>query len=210
MPSHAQIAIPDRQEALMPELTDTQTLVLSRAATRPGNLALPLPTGLSGAAAKMAVTKMIERGWLEEVEANLRCGEPLWRETGDGHGTTLIATEAGLEAIGIEPVVATTMTNLRKVKLDLVTELQALPAASTDLSTPKRIAIRTGTKQAQIIALLQRPEGASITEIVAATGWMAHSVRGLISGALKKKLGLDVTVVTAAGRGRIYHISPPT
>ena len=194
----------------MPELTDTQTLVLSRAATRPGNLALPLPTGLSGAAAKMAVTKMIERGWLEEVEANLRCGEPLWRETGDGHGTTLIATEAGLEAIGIEPVVATTMTNLRKVKLDLVTELQALPAASTDLSTPKRIAIRTGTKQAQIIALLQRPEGASITEIVAATGWMAHSVRGLISGALKKKLGLDVTVATAAGRGRIYHISSTT
>ena len=64
MPSHAQIAIPDRQEALMPELTDTQTLVLSRAATRPGNLALPLPKGLFGAAAKMAVTKMIERGWL--------------------------------------------------------------------------------------------------------------------------------------------------
>jgi hypothetical protein len=210
MPSHAQIAIPDRQEALMPELTDTQTLVLSRAATRPGNLALPLPTGLSGAAAKMAVTKMIERGWLEEVEANLRRGEPLWRETGDGHGTTLIATEAGLEAIGIEPVVATTMTNLRKVKLNLITESQALPTASTDPATPKPIAIRTGTKQAQIIELLQRPEGASIPEIVAATGWMAHSARGLISGALKKKLGLDVTVATAAGRGRIYHISPPT
>jgi hypothetical protein len=207
MPSHAQIAIPDRQEALMPELTDTQTLVLSRAATRPGNLALPLPTGLSGAAAKMAVTKMIERGWLEEVEANLRRGEPLWRETGDGHGTTLIATQAGLEAIGIEPVVATTMTNLRKVKVDLVTEPQALPAASTDPATPKPIAIRTGTKQAQIIALLQRPEGASIAEIVAATGWMAHSARGLISGALRKKLGLDVIVATAAGRGRIYHIS---
>jgi hypothetical protein len=194
----------------MPELTDTQTLVLSRAATRPGNLALPLPQGLFGAAAKMAVTKMIGRGWLEEVEANLRRGEPLWCETGDGHGTTLIATEAGLEAIGIEPVVATTMTNLRKVKPDLVTEPQALPAASTDPATPKPIAIRTGTKQAQIIALLQRPEGASITEIIAATGWIAHSARGLISGALKKKPGPDVTVATAAGRGRIYHITSTT
>ncbi len=40
---------------------------------------------------------MIARGWLEEVEANLRRGEPMWRETGNGHGTTLIATEAGLE-----------------------------------------------------------------------------------------------------------------
>ena len=208
MPSHAQIAIPDRQEALMPELTDTQTLVLSRAATRPGNLALPLPTGLSGAAAKMAVTKMIELGWLEEVEANLRRGEPLWRETGDGHGTTLIATEAGLEAIGIEPVVANTVTGLRKAKQ--ATEAQAGPVASGAAEAPKPITIRTGTKQAQIIALLERPEGASIAEITAATGWMAHSARGLISGALKKKLGLDVTVATAAGRGRIYHISPPT
>ncbi len=208
MPAHAQIAIPDRQEALMPELTDTQTLVLSRAATRPGNLALPLLMGLSGAAAKMAVTKMIERGWLEEVEANLRRGEPLWRETGDGHGTTLIATEAGLEAIGIEPIVANTVTGLRKAKQ--ATEAQAGPVASGAAEAPKPITIRTGTKQAQIIALLQRPEGASIAEITAATGWMAHSARGLISGSLKKKLGLDVTVATAAGRGRIYHVSPPT
>ncbi len=84
--------------------SDTQSLILSRAATRPGNLALPLPEGLVGAAAKMVVGKMIARGWLEEVEANLRRGEPMWRETGDGHGTTLIATEAGLEAVGIEPV----------------------------------------------------------------------------------------------------------
>jgi hypothetical protein len=208
MPPRAQIAIPDRQEALMPELTDTQTLVLSRAATRPGNLALPLLMGLSGAAAKMAVTKMIERGWLEEVEANLRRGEPLWRETGDGHGTTLIATEAGLEAIGIEPIVANTVTGLRKAKQ--ATEAQAGPVASGAAEAPKPITIRTGTKQAQIIALLQRPEGASIAEITAATGWMAHSARGLISGSLKKKLGLDVTVATAAGRGRIYHVSPPT
>lgn len=56
----------------MPKLTDTQTIILSRAATRPDNLAMPLPEGLVGAAAKMAVAKMIERGWLEEVEANLR------------------------------------------------------------------------------------------------------------------------------------------
>jgi hypothetical protein len=100
------------------------------------------------------------------------------------------------------------VTCLRKTKPAAYPQvlLVALDAAEA----PKPIAIRTGTKQAQIIALLQRPEGASITEIVAATGWMAHSARGLISGALKKKLGLDVTVATAAGRGRIYHISPPT
>ena len=96
--------------------SDTQSLILSRAATRPGNLAVPLPEGLAGAAAKMVVRKMIVRGWLEEVEANLTRREPLWRETGDGHGTTLIATEAGLDAIGIEPLVASAVASARKAK----------------------------------------------------------------------------------------------
>jgi hypothetical protein len=63
----------------MPKLTDTQSLILSRAATRPGNLAMPLPDGLHGAAAKKVVTMMTKRGWLEEVAADLRKGEPLWR-----------------------------------------------------------------------------------------------------------------------------------
>jgi len=191
----------------MPRLTDTQTIILSRAATRPDNLAMPLPEGLAGAAAKMAVAKMIERGWLEEVDANLRRGDPLWRETGDGHGTTLIATEAGLAAIGIEPVVATTMTNLRKAKLQLASASKEPAETPPDADTPKPVAIRTGTKQAQIIALLQRPEGASIGEIVEATGWLPHSARGLISGGLKKKLGLCITTASDDVRGRVYQIS---
>ena len=87
----------------MTKLTETQTIILSAGAQRPENIALPLPKGLAGAAAKMAVTKMIEHGWLQEVDANLRRGEPLWRETGDGHGTTLVVTDSGLLAIGIEP-----------------------------------------------------------------------------------------------------------
>ncbi len=194
----------------MPKLTDTQSIILSRAATRPDNLAMPLPEGLAGAAAKMAVAKMIERGWLEEVEANLRRGDPLWRETGDGHGSTLIATEAGLAAIGIEPVVATTMSNLRKVKLERASAAKEPIETSPDTDTPKPVAIRTGTKQAQIIALLQRPEGASISEIVEATGWAQHSARGMISGGLKKKLGFDVATTSDEQRGRIYHIQGST
>jgi hypothetical protein len=186
----------------MPKLTDTQSIILSRAATRPGNLAMPLPEGLHGAAAKMAVTRMISNGWLEEVDADLRKGEPLWRETGDGHGTTLIATEAGLEAIGIEPVVARAATALRKAQ----PQTDAEPAESGVPEAPKPVAIRAGTKQAQIIALLQRPEGASIGEIVEATGWQGHSARGMISGALKKKLGLAITSRKEANRGTVYSL----
>jgi len=179
--------------------SDTQSLILSRAATRPGNLALPLPEGLVGAAAKMVVGKMIARGWLEEVEANLRRGEPMWRETGDGHGTTLIATEAGLEAIGIEPVVASAVASARKAN-------STPKAAQTPGDTAKPVATRAGTKQAQIIAMLQRPEGATVAEMVEATGWLAHTVRGSISGALKKNLGLPIAAEKVEGKGTVYFM----
>jgi len=167
---------------------------------------MPLPKGLHGAAAQKAVTAMITRGWLEEVDANLRRGEPLWRETGDGHGTTLIATEAGLAVIGIEPVVAATMNNLRKSKLELASAPKDAAEALTDPATPKPIAIRAGTKQAEIVALIQRPQGASISEIVEVTGWAAHSARGMISGGLKKKLGLPIISEKVDQRGTVYKI----
>lgn len=179
----------------MSNLTDTQSAILSRAAARSGNLALPLPDGLHGAAARTVVGKMMSRGWLEEVDANLRRGEPLWRETGDGHGTTLIATEAGLEVIGIEPVVAGAVARARKAKVETGATFEVPPTSG-----------RTGTKQAQVIALLQRPEGATIAEMVETTGWLAHTVRGCISGALKKKLGLPVATEKVDGRGTVYRI----
>jgi hypothetical protein len=177
----------------MPKLTDTQTIILSAGAQRRDNLAMPLPKGLHGAAAKKVVSMMIGRGWIEEVDANLRKGEPLWRETGDGHGTTLVVTDAGLLAIGTEPAVVKTMAAIRT---------HAAQPPAPKLPTP-----RTGTKQAQIITLLQRPEGASIAEIVVATGWQAHSARGMISGALKKKLGLPVTSEKVDGRGTVHRLN---
>ncbi|SDX85082.1 DUF3489 domain-containing protein [Roseicitreum antarcticum] len=176
----------------MTKLTDTQTIILSAGAQRPDNIALPLPKGLHGAAAKMAVTKMIAHGWLQEIDVDLRQGEPLWRETGDGHGTTLAVTDAGLLAIGIEPVVAKTVVAIRE--------------RASETRAPKPPIQRAGTKQSMLIAMLQAPEGATMEAIIAATGWQAHSARGAMSGALGKKLGLVVTSVKEEGRGRIYRI----
>ena len=176
----------------MTKLTETQTIVLSAGAQRPDYIAMPLPKGLTGAAAKMAVSKMIEHGWLQEVDANLRRGEPLWRETGDGHGTTLVVSDAGLLAIGIEPVVAQTMASIRK--------------QTAEAPTPKPPTPRGGTKQALLIALLQTSEGATLAEIVAATYWQPHTARGAMSGALRKKLGLNVTSAKEGDRGRVYRL----
>ncbi len=66
---------------------------------------------------------------------------------------------------------------------------------------------RRGTKQAVLIEMLRRPNGATIQQMSAKTGWQTHSVRGAISGALKKKLGLPVTSETVEGRGRVYRIA---
>jgi hypothetical protein len=66
---------------------------------------------------------------------------------------------------------------------------------------------REGTKQAQLIAMLERPEGATIEQIVAATGWQPHTVRGAFGGALKKRLGLSVASEKVDGRGRVYRIA---
>jgi hypothetical protein len=63
--------------------------------------------------------------------------------------------------------------------------------ASTSERTPKPTP-RAGTKQALMIDLLKRPKGATVEQIAAATGWQRHTIRGAISGALKKKLGLTV------------------
>jgi hypothetical protein len=176
----------------MIKLTETQTITLSAGAQRPDNIAMPLPKGLAGAAAKMAVNRMIERGWLQEVDASSSRGEPLWRETGDGHGTTLVVTDAGLLAIGIKPVV---------VKAKVAVLENAAETSVTKLPMP-----RAGTKQAMLITLLRAPDGATMEEIVAATGWLAHSARGAMSGALGKKLGLVVTSAKEEGRGRVYRI----
>ena len=176
----------------MTKLTETQTNILTAGAKRADNIAMPLPKGLAGAAAKMSVTKMIEHGWLQEVDANLRSGEPLWRETGDGHGTTLVVTDAGLLAIGIEPMVLKTVVAIHK--------------HAAEVPVPKVPTPRAGTKQAMLIELLRAPDGATMDEIVAKTGWLAHTARGALSGALGKKLGLVVTSEKDATRGRVYRL----
>ena len=187
----------------MTQLSDTQAIILSAAAQRPEHIALPLPESLRGGAAAKVVGTMLAKGLLEEAEADMRKGEPVWRETGDGHGVTLVATDAGLAAIGIEtedanpaPAGAT----------DAPTEEPAPDTPNEPEAAPKARTPREGTKQAKLIAMLRAPEGATIEEITAATGWQSHTVRGAMAGALKKKLGLEVTSEKVENRGRVYKL----
>ena len=78
-------------------------------------------------------------------------------------------------------------------------------SARNKASRRARTAGRENTKTAKVIALLQQPEGATIRAIVRATRWLTHSVRGFISGQLKKKLGLKVRSSKRDGE-RVYSI----
>jgi len=64
-----------------------------------------------------------------------------------------------------------------------------------------------GGKVGVLVALMRRPHGAEIEEMMAATGWQAHSVRGALSGSVKKALGLTVTSVKEVDI-RVYRIAP--
>ncbi len=75
-------------------------------------------------------------------------------------------------------------------------------AATKQASTP-----RTDSKQSQLIAMLKQPDGATIVEIAKALGWLPHTARGAIAGALKKKLGLKVDSEKVDGRGRVYRLA---
>ena len=108
----------------------------------------------------------------------------VWRH-GEAGSPTLRATPLAYSALGFGIAAA------------------AAPAVQPDQTIPIQ---RKGTKQAQMIAMLSAPGGATIEEIVTATGWLSHTVRGSMSGALKKKLGLTITSEKVDGRGRCYHI----
>ena len=193
----------------MTKLTDTQRVILSTASQRTDRLALPLPRSIKGGAALKVINPLIQKGLLEEVAANRKLGDPVWRETGDGHGVTLIITNAGLDAMGVEP--GTTRSAAQAATHGEDTEATAaIPATAHGPATPATPAqgrkTREGTKQALIIAMLGRPEGASIAEIAEASGWLSHTIRGMIAGSLKKKLGLAIATDKVEGRGRVYKI----
>ena len=76
--------------------------------------------------------------------------------------------------------------------------------ASTEQAKPRT---RENSKQAEVIWMLQRPEGATIAQICMATGWQAHTVRGTFAGAFKKKLGLTIVSDKAPGGERVYRIA---
>jgi hypothetical protein len=192
----------------MTKLSDTQAVILSAAAQRDDLSVLPLPESLT-----------LKGGALNKVMDSLRNRDLIRVLGGDGGPERVVITSEDMAAIGVEsddeaPADADTAPTstepgsaadapapaseadgaAKRVKAKPAKgkgkkATKTAPAAGEPTAKPTP---RAGTKQAQMIEMLKRPEGATVEQIAAATGWQHHTIRGAISGALKKKLGLAV------------------
>ena len=85
--------------------------------------------------------------------------------------------------------------------------------AGTDFSSGSPLAsstLRSGSKAALVLELLKGPSGTTLNAMQAATGWQAHSVRGFLSGTIRKKLGLALTSEKPDEGERVYRLVTPT
>lgn len=187
-------------------LTDTQLLLLSGASQRDDRL-ITIPETLKGAAVKKTVAKLIGLNFAEEVA--VKRDQPHWRMDEDEHPIGLKITAAGLAAIGIESEPEPAPAAQRKAakrKSDKPAQAEQNKAAGTGAASSA--APRPGTKQALIIALLSRPEGATIDDLLSATGWLAHTTRAALTG-LRQRGYEFVKSKNKAGE-TVYRTGPAT
>jgi len=164
----------------MTKLTDTQLIVLSSACRNQDGLAIR-PENMKTAAAEKLAASLQSKGFAREIRA--KSGTPVWREDGQGKAYSLKILKAGREAIGVaeeddgadasavEPPAAKPQQNaaIQRTKSET-------PFARTDREP------RAGSKRALIIALLQRAEGATLNDLIAATSWLPHTTRAALTG----------------------------
>ena len=189
------------------KLTDTQTIILSAAAGRDDGSIHPLPKTLKGGAVTKVTQALLRKGLIAEAP-----GREDWPGRRDPYFTI---TAEGALAINVEPANCLHLADGAPQAADGGREAE--PAADTPPKAKKAatgrdtakgpVKLRAGTKQARLIVMLETPEGGSLTEIASAFGWQRHTVRGAIAGALKKKLGLNVTSEKVEGRGLVYRIA---
>jgi hypothetical protein len=197
------------------KLTDAQLVALSAASRRPDRCIAP-PEHLKGGAIAKFASSLLSKGFAEEIEA--AAAMPIVRRNGE-QACALVITVAGFAAIGIEapdsadptppvpsdPSAAAKgdgngrLVNDGAVAGDslIATDAATGQSAGTSSSAARYSTPREGTKLAHMIAMLEQPEGVVIGELMATTGWLAHTTRAALTGLRKRgyavelKKGLD-------------------
>ena len=124
-------------------------------------------------------------------------------------GDDWVVAAEGYDALGLTRPGVLPATNAMDSP-ELEADVASAEASWQTSAKDKPVRTRADSKQALVIGLLQRPEGATIAQIMEATGWQQHTVRGTLAGTLKKRLGLTITSSKEAGGQRIYRIESAT
>ena len=166
------------------KLTDTQTAVLKATASRPDGNIEPLPPNLRGGARTKVIEGLLARGLVVDAEDQYQI------------------TDAGYAAVGKRRPVPKGVQKMDAP--DALTKRDPTDALQELETTPR--GIRPGTKLAAIIDAMCHPGGATIIQMMADTGWQARTVRGAISGLVRKRLGYEVVTEKGADGQRAYRI----
>ncbi len=177
----------------MARLTDSQLLVLSKAAARDDGAAIAPPKMNNAVATKLAAS-LVARKLMREVRS--KAGMPGWRKNDDGRLISLVITRAGRDAIGvIDDEAALAISDAAgpparerkpgRQKIGAIVGAPTTPAKSQTASeSPPAVAIarpRLGSKQALVTDMLSQADGATLDAIVTATGWLPHTARAALT-----------------------------
>jgi hypothetical protein len=212
---------PARQmEAAMPKntsanakLSDAQLVILNTAAQRPDGALLPLPESLAakGASLNRVMMEILCKRKLAEERRTIS-GAPEWRRDDEQHALGLFITKKGLLALGINeaesPTPAQAAANMPRHRKTAAAKPSHKNKKETSSGGSKPSAAPAKSKQDQVIHLLRRKSGVTVEDIIAKTGWQPHSVRGFLSGLVKKKLKLPLVSDVGKDGVRRYHIAP--
>ena len=206
--------LPDLEEETMAKLTDTQLIVLAKAAAHADGVA-ERPRRLPPAAAQMVAAALVSRGLMQEIAS--QPGMPVWRTGEDSGAVSLLITPSGRRSIGVTDEIEAGESGDGPLSPPLTSEQQT-PIGSGTIGihrpTPKEfgsspqdavIPMRAGTKQDAVVAMLSSPAGVTIDTLMDHTGWLPHTTRAVLSG-LRKRGHVIERMRDDGGRSR-YRIA---
>ncbi|MDP2430749.1 MAG: DUF3489 domain-containing protein [Pseudomonadota bacterium] len=202
------------------KLTDTQTTVLTQAAYRPDGDIEPMPPTLRGGARAKVIDGLASRGLIIEQDGKHVLTDdgyaaigrtrpaPITPATHDAIISNAEAAQYGASQVLLDEIGGEDPTDAEiDASNDVDPEIEAAVAAiEAQAHAEPKPRTRDNSKQAQVVAMLKRPEGATIPQVMAITGWQAHTVRGTFAGAFKKKLGLNLISEKVQGGDRVYRV----
>jgi Protein of unknown function (DUF3489) len=191
------------QEENMPNFTDSQLIVLSKAAARDDGAAVT-PRGMDKAPAAKVGSSLIARKLMREIRS--KPGMPIWREM-DGKNFSLVITRTGRNAIRVADDATASHHSATKVaQLDAASKARKASGAAAQ---PELRSIdgapRPGSKQALVVDMLRKSDGASLDALIKATGWLPHTTRAALTGLRKR--GYSVERVRDETKGSLYRIA---